>query len=127
MPSEDLPEFLITFKAATMEPGADVAPTGPVTFVLMNESESTHDFCLVNMGGDPATGRSQQRTQREPLGSSDPTLVATADGVAPGDAKTMTVELDAGRYCVLSNTVGEHLGTALFELTVQPADGSEPV
>ena len=28
MTSEDRPEFLITFKAATMEPGADVAPRG---------------------------------------------------------------------------------------------------
>jgi len=120
-------DFLITFKAATMEPGADVAPTGPVTFVLMNESDATHDFCLVNMGEDPATGEPAGGPRSQPLRAGDPTLVAMAEGVGPGDSKSMTVELDAGRYCVVSNSEGEYLGTALFELTVQPVDGSEPV
>ncbi len=118
-------DFLITFKAGTMEQGADVAPTGDVRFVLMNESASAHDFALVRMGDNGAHGDGwQRRTER--IATDDPVLVATADAVPPGDSRTLTVALDAGRYCVVSNSEGEHLGIALFELTVQPVDGSEP-
>ena len=121
MTSEDRPEFLITFKAATMEPGADVAPRGEVTFVLMNESASTHDFALVDLSDNGATSQ-----RRERFASGDPTLVASVDGVEPGQAETVRVYLEPGRYFVVSNSEGEHLGLALFELTVQPVEGSEP-
>ena len=123
MTSNARPEFRITFKGATMEHGADVAPKGEVSFVLMNESESTHDFALVHVDNDDG-GRSASPARRLSVG--DPTLVASADGVAPGDAETVTTTLEAGRYFVVSNTEGEHLGLALFELTVQPVEGSEP-
>ena len=87
----------------------------------MNESASTHDFALVNLGDNGATAE-----RRERIAPGDPTLITSVEGVAPGEAATVRVSLEPGRYFVVSNTVGEHLGLALLELTVQSVEGSEP-
>ncbi len=110
------PEFEIVFKGAELEPGADVAPPGEVAFVLMNESQHTHDLAIVQFASD-----APRRT--EPYRRGDQGLVSLVGTVAPGDARTVELSLEPGRYLLISNTPDDSIGRSFFELTVQPPDG----
>jgi hypothetical protein len=115
------PDFSVVFRGDAMEPSTDVAPEGEVTLVVENQSDSAHDFALVifedgNRDGPPVG---------EPLSEGDPRLVAALEALLPGESEEVTLDLQRGRYLVISNTPGDTLGTSLFELTVQPVQGAE--
>lgn len=116
--SDEHPQFEVVWKGATLEPAADVAPEGDVTLILRNHSEETHDFALVDIGGDHGWTPSGQRVDDDHAA-----LVGRADGIAPGETEALTLPLQRGRYVLVSNSPGRALGTSLFELTVQPVDG----
>lgn len=116
--ADNRPEFDIVFKGETMEPAADVAPLGEVTFNVTNESDVPHDFAVVQATG--ASSRARARYE-----SDDPDLVVTFDDVPAGGARSATFDLTEGRYVLVSNTPGDTLGLALFELTVQDPQGVE--
>lgn len=118
MTTPAIPQFEVVFKGQSLEPAADVAPAGDVTFVLMNESPEPHDFALVDIGDGPR--RPDGRPARE--AASGP--VASALDVPPGDSSTFTQTLGEGRYALVLNTKGWAGGTSLFLLTVQPAAGA---
>jgi hypothetical protein len=119
MTTPTVPQFEVVFKGETIEPGADVAPTGDVTFVLLNESGEPHDFALIDLeaadGADAPVGI--------PVREGNPGVIATAPDVMAGDSKRFTRTLHEGRYALILNTRGRGVGTSLFLLTVQPADG----
>jgi hypothetical protein len=114
--ADNRPEFPIVFKGQTMEPAADVAPLGEVTFHVVNESDVPHDFAVVQATEvDPKVGERYQ--------DHDPELIGTFDEVPPGGSRSATYLLDEGRYVLVSNTPGDTLGLSLFELTVQDPQG----
>jgi hypothetical protein len=116
-----LPEFSVIFTGDTMEPIADVVPEGDVTFVLANDSAEPHAFALAKVESHEHD-RVRRAIRFEP---DDPTLVGHVDDIEPGEAVRLTYRLERGRYVLLSNTPGDFLGRSLFELTVQPEDGSD--
>lgn len=109
-------QFEIVLKGDVLEPGASVAPRGAVTFVIQNDSESPHDLAVVQFASDV--------TPRDtPFRPGEEGVVGLVDAVAPGDARTATFVLEAGKYLVISNTPGPgRVGRSIFELTVQPAE-----
>lgn len=114
--ADDRPAFAVVFKGRNMEPGADVAPMGEVTFNVVNESDVPHDFAIVQASElGPRTG-----TQSEDHG---PDLIGTFDAVPAGGSRSATFDLNEGRYVLVSNTPGDTLGVTLFELTVQDPHG----
>lgn len=118
---DERPDFSVVFRGDAIEPSTDVAPEGGVTIVVENQSDAPHDFALVifedgNRDGPPVG---------EPLTEGDPRLVASLDTLMPGESEEVTLDLERGRYLVISNTPGDTLGSSLFELTVQPVQGAE--
>jgi hypothetical protein len=113
------PEFSVVFSGDTMEPIADVAPPGDVRFVLVNQSDEPHDFALIRL----APGEALRDQLGEPLHPGDEGVLLHIPPVAAGDSVSVTEALDEGRYALVSNSLGEYLGTSLFELTVQPVGG----
>lgn len=112
------PEFEVIFKGDTLEPQASVAPEGDVTFVILNSSDSPHDFALVGL----PEGSHERLQLDQPLDEEHIAVVGRVMGIEPGHAETVTFPLERGEYAIVSNTPGRHLGASLFELTVQPVD-----
>lgn len=116
--ADNRPEFPVVFKGGAMEPAADVAPLGEVTFQVVNESDVPHDFAIVQA--------SESRLKvGGPYQDRDPDVVGTLNDVPPGGSRSATYRLDEGRYVLVSNTPGDALGLSLFELTVQDPHGVE--
>lgn len=113
------PEFSIVFSGDVMEPIADVAPPGDVRFVLVNQGDQPHDFALVRM----TRGEALRDHLGRPLRPGDAGVLLHIAPVGAGDSVRFTASLVEGRYALVSNSLGEHLGVSLFELTVQPVDG----
>ena len=111
-------EFEVVFKGETMEPGADVAPEGEVTFVLLNDDDVPHDFALMSL----APGAEAWERSGEPVGEDDLALVGMVRGIEPGAEETLTYPLVRGRYVLIANTSGKYAGSSLFTITVQPAE-----
>lgn len=116
--TDEHPQFEVVFKGADMEPAADVAPEGEVTLILRNHSEESHDFALVDVGGDHSWSASGK-----PVDEGHAALVGRVMGIEPGETEAVTYPLQRGTYVLISNTPGRMLGSSLFELTVQPVDG----
>lgn len=118
---EDEASILVVFRGRTLEPDARVAPAGTVRFVVMNEAESAHDFVVI---------RSEQRVDDLPRrnGRIDDTaldVAARIEAVPPNDERDLVVELQPGRYVMISNS-GEQYGVDTgLELTVQEVHGRE--
>ena len=119
MQTEATPQFEVVFKGESLEPIADVAPEGEVTFVLVNASEQPHDFALAKLDGEEEGWRAVARPSTE----SDTGIVALVPSILPGDSRVITRGMAVGRYALISNTPGATLGVSLFELHIQAADG----
>lgn len=119
MQTEATPQFEVVFKGESLEPIADVAPEGEVTFVLVNASEQPHDFALARLDGEEDGRRARARPSTE----ADTGIVALVPSILPGDSRMFTRDMVAGRYVLISNTPGATLGVSLFELHIQEADG----
>lgn len=113
------PEFEVLFKGTEMEPFADVAPEGPVTFILENSSSEPHDFALIGLPDD----QPEPDLIDEPLEEDHISVVGRVMGIEPGMTEAVTFPLERGRYLLISNTPGRYLGHSLFDLTVQPVEG----
>ncbi len=113
------PQFEVIFKGDSLEPAADVAPAGDVTFTLLNESSEPHDFALIDVTAAQEAGGPIGVPARE----GNAGVVATAPDVMPNDSSTFTRTLHEGRYALVLNTRGWLTGTSLFLLTVQPVNG----
>lgn len=109
-------QFEVILKDGVLEPGADVAPIGEVTFLVENESDQAHDLALVQVDSDV--------DRRRPFEVGDRGLIGLIEGVEPRGSQSGTFKLEPGQYLMVSNTQDERwLGRSLFELTVQPPDG----
>ncbi|MCK9486289.1 MAG: hypothetical protein M0R73_06240 [Dehalococcoidia bacterium] len=115
------PQYVVVFKGDSLEPMADVAPEGNVTFVIQNASSEPHDFALVGLSDK---GREPFHVE-QPLGEEDVSVVGRVMGIEPGGAESVRFPLERGRYLMVSNTPGRYLGASLFELTVQPVQGED--
>ena len=113
------PEFEVIFRGDALEPQASVAPEGDVTFVILNSSDSPHDFALVGL----PEGSHRRLEMNAPLDEEHIAVVGRVMGIEPGTAETVTFPLERGEYAMISNTPGQLLGASLFELTVQPVEG----
>lgn len=117
--SDQHPDFEIEFRSDEMEPHADVAPAGEVTFQLINDTDQAQDFALVEVEEDEA----EWRLSDEPVTEEDVHVVGIVWGIPPRGAQAMTWALEEGHYVMISNTPGDTLHASVFELTVQPVEG----
>lgn len=117
-----VPEFEVIFRGDSLQPQADIAPEGDVTFVIQNSSDEPQDFALVGL----PDGAGHSLEVEEPLEEEHIAVVGRVMGIEPGGAEAITFPLERGRYLMISNTAGRYLGNSLFVLTVQPVDGEGP-
>lgn len=116
--SDPRPDFEIEFRADEMEPHADVAPEGEVTFQLINATDYPQDFALIEVETDEA----EWRTSERPVSEDDIEVIGVVRGIPARGAAAVTWDLEEGRYLMISNTPGQRLHASLFELTVQPVE-----
>ena len=117
--SDQTPDFEIEFRDEDMEPHADVAPAGPVTFQLINATENSQDFALLELEQD----ETEWRDVSEPGTDDDIHVVGFIRGIPAHGASAATWDLEEGHYVMISNTPGDRLRASVFELTVQPVEG----
>jgi uncharacterized cupredoxin-like copper-binding protein len=100
-----------------LHPSSTKAATGSVTFTVTNHGAAHHEFVIVS--GDP-TGT----TGEEPDRVSEANHVGGEEGpeigdIAPGQTKTMVVQLPPGTYTAMCNLPG-HYGSGMhFSFTVR--------
>ena len=117
--NDPVPDFEIVFRADEMEPHADVAPEGDVTFQLVNDTDQVQDFALVAVEPDEA----EWRDAEHPVDEDDIEVVGIIESIPARGGRAVTWPLEQGHYVMISNTPGTHLRASLFELTVQPVEG----
>src|SRR5690606_3023452 len=96
------PQYFVVFSGDSMQPIADVAPEGEVTFVIQNGSDEPHDFALVGL---PDREDASFEVD-EPLEEEHISVVGRVMGIEPGGAEAVRFPLERGRYLMISNTPG---------------------
>ena len=116
--SDPTPDFEIVFRAGEMEPHADVAPVGEVTFQLLNATDDVQDFALLEIDQT----ETEWRDVNEPVAEDDVYAVGLIRDIPARGHAAVTWDLEEGHYVLISNTPGKHLRSSIFELTVQPVE-----
>jgi len=99
-----------------LHPSSTRAATGSVTFTVTNHGTIHHEFVIVS--GDPTGTKGE-----EPGQVSEENHVGGADGpeigdIAPGQAKTLIVNLPPGTYTAMCNLPGHYTGGMHFTFAV---------
>ncbi len=99
--------------------GAGIGPlkTGDVTFNVHNDGQIQHEFVLVKSDADPSSFpvKDDFKFDEEAAGASP----GETGNIDPGQAKTVTIRLDAGRYVFFCNIPSHYQQGMYGRLVVQ--------
>ena len=102
-----------------VRPDAAVVPAGTVSFRILNQGPTTHEFIVVRTDRPPDKLPLQDDglTVNEEARGID--LLDEAEGLDIDDRQTLVLDLTAGNYVMYCNLEGHYLGGMHAELTVR--------
>jgi uncharacterized cupredoxin-like copper-binding protein len=102
-----------------VQPDVAVVPAGTVSFRILNQGPTSHEFIVVRTDRDP----DKLPLQRDGLTVNEEApgidLVDEAEGLDIDDHRTLVLDLAAGNYVMYCNLEGHYLGGMHATLTVR--------
>ena len=105
------------------------AQAGPVTFVVTNSGAKTHEFVVLQsdtMAADFPIVSFEGETNRIDEDAKGVTNVGETGDMAPGETKTLTIDMTSGHYAVVCNLQG-HYGMGMHQDFYVTPKGATPV
>ena len=93
----------VTLSEFKINPSATTAASGSVTFMVTNDGKATHEFVVLRTdkaaGALPVTGGK----------ASEAGNIGETGDLAPGESKTVTLDLKPGHYDFICNLPGHYM------------------
>ena len=96
----------VTEKDFAISPGAPSAPAGNVKFNVRNDGPSTHEFIVIKT--DLAPDQLPVKDGKVNEDANGIELVDEIEDIRSGDTKSLTTNLDTGRYVLICNIEGHY-------------------
>jgi hypothetical protein len=94
----------VTLREFTVTPDRSSAPRGPITFDVTNAGTEDHEFLVIQTNLAPDALPVEANGSYEENGPGT-VLLAEIDVIPPNQARTLTLDLQAGNYVLICNRV----------------------